>query len=49
MRNGTVRDVMTPSPTSIPKDATAADASRMLLSEDVGSLPVVDGEKLVGR
>lgn len=39
---------MTTSPTSIASDATAADASRMLLSEDVGSLPVVEGEKLVG-
>jgi CBS domain-containing protein len=44
----TVRESMTASPTSIPSDASAVDAARMLLSEDVGSLPVVEGEKLVG-
>jgi CBS domain-containing protein len=48
MSNGIVRDAMTPSPTSIPADATVVEAARMLTSEDVGSLPVVEGEKLVG-
>lgn len=48
MSNGTVRDAMTPSPTSIAADATVVEAARMLTSEDVGSLPVVEGEKLVG-
>lgn len=48
MSNGTVRDAMTSSPTSIAGDATVVEAARMLTSENVGSLPVVEGEKLVG-
>ena len=44
----TVRDVMTPSPTSISTDATAVEAAQTLIDEGVGSLPVVDGEMLVG-
>ena len=48
MAAGTVREAMTPSPTCIASDATVSEAARVLLSEDVGSLPVVDGESLVG-
>jgi CBS domain-containing protein len=48
MANTTVREAMTPSPTSIPSDATIIDAARLLTSEDVGSLPVVEGDELVG-
>jgi CBS domain-containing protein len=44
----TVRDLMTAGPTSIASDAMAVEAARRMLSEDVGSLPVVDGEALVG-
>jgi CBS domain-containing protein len=44
----TVRDLMTVGPTSIASDAMAVEAARRMLSEDVGSLPVVDGETLVG-
>ena len=44
----TVRDVMTAGPTSIASDAMVIEAARRMLAEDVGSLPVVDGEKLVG-
>ena len=43
-----VKDVMTPRPTSVAADAMAVEAARRMLSEDVGSLPVVDGEMLVG-
>jgi len=39
---------MTPGPTSIASDAMAVEAARRMLSEDVGSLPVVDGATLVG-
>jgi len=39
---------MTASPSSIESDASAADAARKLASENVGSLPVVDGDALVG-
>ena len=44
----TVKDVMTSRPTSVASDETVVEAARRMLSEDVGSLPVVDGEKLVG-
>jgi CBS domain-containing protein len=44
----TVRDLMTAGPTSIASDAMAIEAARRMLSDDVGSLPVVDGQTLVG-
>jgi CBS domain-containing protein len=43
-----VKDVMTPKPTAIASDAPVVEAARRMLSEDVGSLPVVDGDQLVG-
>lgn len=48
MSNKTVREAMTASPSSIESDASAANAARKLASENVGSLPVVDGDALVG-
>jgi CBS domain-containing protein len=48
MTSGTVREAMTPSPTTIGSDASAAEAARLLASEKVGSLPVVEEERLVG-
>jgi CBS domain-containing protein len=48
MATTAVKDVMTPRPTSVAGDAMAVEAARRMLSEDVGSLPVVDGELLVG-
>lgn len=48
MAKGTVREAMTSSPTSITSDASALEAARLLSSEDVGSLPVVEEGKLVG-
>jgi CBS domain-containing protein len=48
MATTTVKDVMTPRPTSVAGDAMAVEAARRMLSEDVGSLPVVEGEMLVG-
>jgi CBS domain-containing protein len=45
---GTVREAMTSAPTVVSSEATAVDVARMLAAEDVGSLPVVDGGKLVG-
>jgi CBS domain-containing protein len=43
-----VRDAMTASPTTIASDKTVVDAARAMTTEDVGSLPVVDDQKLVG-
>jgi CBS domain-containing protein len=48
MPSTTVKDVMTSGPTSIASDAMVVEAARRMLSEDVGSLPVVDGDALVG-
>ena len=48
MPTTTVKDVMTAGPTSIANDAMVVEAARRMLAEDVGSLPVVDGESLVG-
>ena len=48
MATTAVKDVMTPRPTSVAGDAMAVEAARRMLSEDVGSLPVVEGEMLVG-
>ena len=48
MATTAVKDVMTPQPTAIASDATVVEAARRMSSEDVGSLPVVDSDKLVG-
>lgn len=43
-----VRDAMTPAPATIDANANIVDTARLMASHDVGSLPVVDGEELVG-
>jgi CBS domain-containing protein len=48
MPGKTVREAMTASPTAISSDATVVDAARAMTNENVGSLPVVDQQKLVG-
>ena len=48
MQSTTVKDVMTPGPTAVASDAMVIEAARRMLSEDVGSLPVVEGDALVG-
>ena len=48
MNPSTVRDAMTASPTTIDANATAVDAARVMAAEDVGSLPVTEGDDLVG-
>ncbi len=48
MTGKTVRDAMTASPTSIASDQTAVEAARFMAIENVGSLPVVEEQKLVG-
>ena len=44
----TVRDAMTASPTIVEAHETAVDAARLMAAQNVGSLPVVEGENLVG-
>jgi CBS domain-containing protein len=48
MANERVREVMTPAPATIDAQASAVEAARLMASQDVGSLPVVDGGNLVG-
>ena len=39
---------MTANPTTIEPTATAQEAAQIMKSEDIGSLPIVEGDKLVG-
>lgn len=48
MANERVREVMTPAPATIDAQASAVEAARLMASQDVGSLPVVDSGNLVG-
>jgi CBS domain-containing protein len=43
-----VRDVMTPQPTSIESNEMVVEAARRMVAENVGSLPVVQDGRLVG-
>ncbi len=43
-----IREAMTPNPTTVEPATTAGEAARTMKSENVGSLPIVDGERLVG-
>ena len=48
MANERVREVMTPAPATIDAQASAVEAARLMASQEVGSLPVVDNNNLVG-
>jgi CBS domain-containing protein len=43
-----IQEAMTPNPTTIEATTTAQEAARIMKSEDVGSLPIVEGGKLIG-
>jgi CBS domain-containing protein len=43
-----IQEAMTPNPTTIKATTAAQEAARTMKSEDVGSLPIVEGDKLVG-
>jgi CBS domain-containing protein len=43
-----VRDVMTSNPESCSSNASVADAAKAMAKKDVGPIPIVDGERLVG-
>ena len=44
----TVKDVMTPGPTSVAGDEPVVEAARRMVADDVGSLPVLREGRLVG-
>ena len=48
MHTHSIRDAMTSDPTTVDPGTTAQEAARLMQSKDVGSLPVVDGGRLVG-
>ena len=48
MHAGTVRDAMTASPSTVDAYQNAVDAARLMAAQNVRSLPVVEGEDLVG-
>jgi CBS domain-containing protein len=43
-----VREVMTGRPRCVSLDTSVSEAARLMESEDVGSLPVLDGDQLAG-
>lgn len=43
-----VREVMTDNPRCITPETPVSEAARLMKSEDVGSLPILDGERLTG-
>ena len=43
-----VRELMTANPTTCEPSTTVVDAARVMASEDVGPVPIVDGGRLVG-
>jgi CBS domain-containing protein len=43
-----VREVMTSNPTSCASKDSVVDAAKAMAKEDVGPIPVVDGDRLVG-
>ena len=43
-----IRDAMTSDPTTVEPSTTAQEAARKMKSEDVGSLPIVENDRLVG-
>jgi CBS domain-containing protein len=43
-----VRDFMTQNPRAVRPDDSVVDAARVLRDENVGSLPVIEGDRLIG-
>jgi predicted transcriptional regulator len=43
-----VRDVMTSNPTTCSVEASVADAAKAMAQEDVGPIPIMEGDRLVG-
>jgi CBS domain-containing protein len=43
-----IRELMTENPRTVSSDATVVEAARVMRDDDVGLVPVVDGDRLVG-
>jgi CBS domain-containing protein len=46
--NHRIRELMTENPRTVGSDATVVEAARVMRDDDVGLVPVVDGDRLVG-
>jgi CBS domain-containing protein len=46
--NHRIRELMTENPRTVSSDATVVEAARVMRDDDVGLVPVVDGDRLVG-
>jgi len=43
-----IRDIMTPNPRSVDAQATVVEAARVMRDENVGIVPITEGDRLVG-
>ena len=43
-----IQEAMTPNPTTVEPMTTAQEAASIMKSDDIGSLPIVEGDKLAG-
>jgi CBS domain-containing protein len=43
-----IQEAMTSNPTTVEPTTTAQEAAKIMKSEDIGPLPIVEGDKLVG-
>ena len=43
-----IQEVMTSSPTTVQPDGSVVDAARVMRDEDIGIVPVVEGDRLIG-
>jgi CBS domain-containing protein len=48
MHHPTIQEAMTSGPKTVAPGTTVEEAARTMASENVGSLPIVDGDRLVG-
>lgn len=48
MADKVARDIMTPDPLTTTKDASVTEVARVMTERNVGSLPVVEGAKVIG-
>jgi CBS domain-containing protein len=44
----TVREVMTSNPTTVTTDTPVSEVAKTMKAEDVGSIPIVEGDRVVG-
>jgi CBS domain-containing protein len=48
MEHQTVQEAMTANPAAVTPDTTVQEAARLMKSEDVGALPIVDDGRIIG-